>query len=115
LDCINNLLIAGTAADVAADRLTDLRLVRTGILAQQGMTRDQHALRTVAALQRMLLTKSVLQRRERLSFRRQALDRRNGVALGLNRKHAAGANRLSIKQNTARTAHAMLAANMRAR
>ena len=74
-DRVDDLLIAGAAAEVAADRVADLVLGRPRVGVEQRLRRDQHSGRAIAALQSMRLAEAVLQDAQ-LSVRlRQALRR----------------------------------------
>ena len=113
-DRIDDLLVAGAAAQVAADRLADLLLGRPRVGVEQRLRRDQHARRAVAALQRVRLAEAVLQHAQRAVGLRQALDRGDAVAVRLHREHQAGAHRLAVEHDRARAADAVLAADVRA-
>src|SRR5215510_14138611 len=56
-DCINNMLITSTAAEIAGQRVPDLIFGWVWILFQERYQRHQDAWRTVAALQAVCLPK----------------------------------------------------------
>src|SRR6185295_3761447 len=60
LNGFDNVDVAGAAAEVAGDRLADLRFARIGILLQEGIAGQHHARRAVAALEAVLLPESFL-------------------------------------------------------
>ena len=109
---IHYLLVAGAAAQVAADRLADLRLIRVRVVRYQRMAGNQHAARAVAALQGVLFTKRVLYFGELPALRCQAFHGGDLHAVSLHGKHAAGAHRVAAQQHRASPAHAVLAAHM---
>ena len=60
----------------------------------------------------MALAHRFLQRMHVLGIGRQALDRHDGVTVGLRRKHQAGAHGEAVVDHRAGAAHAVLAADM---
>src|SRR5713101_6218271 len=62
---IDDLLIAGAAAQVSADRVADLLFGRIRSRIQQGLGGDQHPWSAVAALQAVRLAEAVLQDAQR--------------------------------------------------
>src|SRR5262245_41233834 len=61
---LDDLHIAGAAADVAAERLADLRFGRARVAAQEAGRSHDEARRTVAALGAQLLVEAALDGRE---------------------------------------------------
>ena len=61
----------------------------------------------------MLLAERVLHGRQRTVGAPETLDRRHLAAVGLHREHEARAHRLAVEQHRARTAHTVLAAEVR--
>ena len=84
------------------------------MLVQKADHRQHETRRAEAALQGMTFVKSLLHRVERRVGRRQALDRRHLVALGLHGEHQAGPDRRSIEEHGAAPADTVLAPNVRA-
>src|SRR4051794_14103876 len=74
LDRADDVHVAGAPADVALDPPADLLLGRPGVLFEEVRRADQHAGRAVAALERVVLRKRPLQRRQ-FPVRREPLDR----------------------------------------
>src|ERR1700740_66519 len=72
---LDDVHVAGAAAEVARDRLPDLRLAGMGVRLQQRITGHQHARRAVAALQAVLLPEAFLDGME-LAVLLEPLDRR---------------------------------------
>src|ERR1700722_18263545 len=113
-DRLDDLLITGTTAKIAADRLANFFLRWIGIASQQRMGRHEHARSTEAALQRMELAKRILQYAQPLRVGRQALDGGDLCAIGLHREKQAGKHPVAVQKNGAGAAHAVFAAGMRA-
>ncbi len=109
---VDDVLVAGAAADVAGQRLANVVLGRRRMLFQIRRHRHQDARRAIAALQTVMLVHRLLNRIELAAVAREALDGREFVAVGLHRQHQAGADRDTIEQNGAGAADAMLAADM---
>src|SRR5215218_1555089 len=72
--CINDALIARTAAEVAGDRDADLLLGRIRIVFEEFEQRRQHARRAEAALEAVVVAERLLQRMHFLGARRDAFD-----------------------------------------
>src|SRR5690242_19369685 len=79
---LDDVDVAGAAAEVARDGLTNLRLARVGGAPQERLARHQHAGRAEAALQPVLLHEALLQRVE-LAVLLQPLHRADSGALHL--------------------------------
>src|SRR6478672_3820151 len=60
LNRIDNVLVAGAAAEVAVQRMPDLGFCWIGIVGEQSLRCHEHSRRAVAALQAMLLPESLL-------------------------------------------------------
>src|SRR2546422_9736081 len=71
---LDDLLIAGAAAQVAADGVADLRFRRAWIRVQQGLRCDQHSRSTVAALKAVRLAEAVLKDTQGSVRSREPLD-----------------------------------------
>src|SRR2546430_1021103 len=111
---LDDLLVSGAAAQVAADRIADLRFARVRIRAQQGVRCDEHSRRAVAALQAVRLAEAVLQHAHRAVGPRETLDGGDAVAVRLHRVHEAGTHGFAVQHHRARAADAVLAADVRA-
>src|ERR1700760_331099 len=82
LDRLDDVVIAGAAADVAVERLADLLLARLRVVGEQLHRRHHHPGRAEAALQAVAFAKRRLHRMQ-LAVLGQALDRRDRAALDL--------------------------------
>src|SRR5436190_4155921 len=111
---LDDLLVAGAAAQVPADRIADLRLGRIRIRVQQSLRGDEHSRRAVAALQAVRLAEAVLQNAHRAVGFRETLDGGDAVAVRLHRVHEAGPYGFPVEHHRARAADAVLAADVRA-
>src|SRR5207244_7396776 len=110
----DDVCVARAAAQVAFESLADLRLARPRVAFQQRGGRHDEAWRAEATLQPMLVPERFLERRQ-LAIRRQALDRRQLAAVGLDGEHRAGLDGSLVDQHGARPALAGIAADVRAR
>src|SRR5580765_884405 len=89
LDRLDDVVIAGAAADVAVERLANLVFVRLRVLLQQVDRRHHHAGRAEPALQSVALAERRLHRVQLAVLAAEALDRRDLGALDLQREHRA--------------------------
>ncbi len=112
---VEDLLVAGAAAEVAGERLADLGLARRGVAREQVVRRHDQARRAEAALHRARLEEGLLDRMETRPRRRQALDGHDRRALGLAREHEARAHQRPVQVHRAGAALALLAGVLRAR
>src|SRR5207248_7150303 len=76
LNRVDDVLVAGAAADVPFERVPDLVLARARILGQEADRGEHHPARAVAALERVVFVKALLERMERAVVR-ETLDRRD--------------------------------------
>src|SRR5258706_1253823 len=113
-DRAHDVLVAGTAAQIARQAIADLVVGRARTLAQQVDHGHQHAGRAKPALQRVVLAECGLHRMQRLD-RAQPLDGLDPLAVGLDGEHQARARAVTLDDHRAGAAHAVLAADMRAR
>src|SRR5512145_19892 len=111
---LDDLDVAGAAAQVAGEGRADRGLVGRWVAAQQRFGRHDHARRAEAALRAELLVESTLQRAQRAFpvLRFDGLDRAAFAACG---EREAGKPRLAVDQHRARAAFATVAAALRAR
>jgi hypothetical protein len=112
LDCLDDVLVAGAAADIARDPYPDLFFRRPWVFLEQPLRADDHAGRAEAALQAVHHAETFLQRRQRTVGIRHALDRDDFRALGLHRKHGAALHRHAVEIDGAGAAMGGLAADM---
>ena len=109
---IDDLAVAGAAAEHAAQRILDLGAARRVTVGQHVLRRHQHAGRADAALRRAMIEKRLLQRRERAVGVGQALDRLDRPAVHLAHRHQAGADLPAVEQHGAGAAVAGIAADL---
>src|SRR5207245_3620475 len=95
LDRLDDVLVAGAAAEVPLDPQPDLLLGWLRIAFQQLLGRHDHARRAVAALQAMLVPEGLLQRVQ-LAPHGQALDGRDLGAVGLHGKDGARLDAVAV-------------------
>src|SRR2546425_2787079 len=107
----DDVLVARTAAQVAAQRLTNVAVRRPWVVAEQGHGGDQHARGAEAALQPVRIPERLLDRVKQLTIG-EALDGGDAGPVSLNGQHQARARRLLVDENGARAAHAVLAAHV---
>src|SRR2546426_5168853 len=113
LDGLDDVRVAGAAAEVAADRFADLRLGGILVAGEQGAARQHHPRGAVAALQPVLLPERFLDGVQ-LAVLLQAFHRGDLRALGLDREDGAGLHGLAIEQHRAGAAVGGVAADVRA-
>src|SRR6185503_12285071 len=80
LHCLDDVLIAGTPAQVAGEPFADVGLARRGVALEQRIGGQQHAGRAVAALQAVLIPEPLLKRMQ-VPTRGQSFDGEDLVAL----------------------------------
>src|SRR3989442_970409 len=95
LDSTHNVLIAGTAADIALEPLANLGLGWIGIVLEYLVRGHNHAGSTEATLQAMLFPETFLQRVQ-ATLRSQSFDSSHFTAIRLHRQHRAGLDGLPI-------------------
>src|SRR6478609_2213658 len=95
LDRLDDVVIAGAAADIAVERLADLLFARLRVVGEQLHRRHHHPRRAEAALQAMALAKRRLHRVQ-LAVLGQALDGRDLAALHLCREDRARLDRAPV-------------------
>src|SRR4029453_8477784 len=78
----HNVLVAGAPAQVSGEPLTNVGLARIGLMLEEGIGRQQHARRAVAALQAVLIPEALLQRVQ-FAVCREPFDGEDLVAVGL--------------------------------
>src|SRR5437667_5286962 len=106
----DDVLVAGTAAEVALDGVADLVVGRIGVARQKVGGGHDHARRTEAALEAMLLPERGLERMEVVPGR-EALDRPYVRAVRLDGKHRARLDGHAVDVDGARAALAGIAAD----
>ena len=114
-DRLDDVVVAGAAADIAFELLANGVVVELVALAAHDIDRGHdHARRAIAALQAVILAERLLHRMQRTVRRRQPFDREHVGAFELQRQHGAGFDRLAVDVNDAGAALRRVAADMRA-
>src|SRR5437764_2188597 len=113
-DGVEDLEVAGAAADLARERLGDLAPRRARIAIEEPLRRDQHPGRAIAALRGAMVGETLLQRVE-LGTLAQALDGGRASSGALHGGDQAGENQLAIEDHGAGPAFTELAAVLGAR
>src|SRR2546428_9929014 len=106
-------MIAGAAAEIAGNCLTDLAVARRRMLLEEGLGREQEPRSAESALQPVVLAERLLDGMEPLAVG-QSLHGRDDGAVELDREEQAASHRLAVEQHRAGTAHAVLASDVRA-
>src|SRR3954452_17328874 len=104
-----DLVVVGAAAQIAGQPVAGLFLGRVRVVVEQRLGRDDKARRAEAALQRRVFEEFLLHRMQPVALR-DALDRRNTAALGLDAEHQARAHDLAVGDDRAGAAIARAAA-----
>src|SRR6266436_10300512 len=95
-NCAHDVGIAGAAADVAGEVVTDFALRRIRVLLEQLADAHDHPRRAEAALQSVVLMECGLNRMQRAAARRQTFDGRDRCPVCHHGKHRAGFDCLSV-------------------
>ena len=112
-DRLDDVVIAGAAADIAFELLADGAVVEIVALAAHDIDRGHdHAGRAIAALQPVIFAERFLHRMQRAVGRRRSLDGQHVGALELQREHGAGFHRLAVDMHDAGAALRGVAADM---
>ena len=93
LNGVDDVLVAGAAAEIAGDAFADLALGRRRVVVQQVDGRHDHAGRAEAALQAVLLPEALLQRVQLAVLVASPSMVVTSRAVGLDREHRAGLRR----------------------
>src|ERR1700732_772964 len=109
--CVDNVLAAGAATEIAAEAVADFVVGSERPLAQEIDGGHQHPRRAEPALQRVMLAERLLQTVELLDGA-EAFDGLERAAVGLHREQQAGAHAVAVENDSAGAADAMLAADM---
>lgn len=112
MDSTPDRRVASAPAEIPGDPLFDLLRRRVGMLGEQAHNRHQEPWRAEAALQALALVKRLLNGVQRSARRRQSLDCRYLVALGLDCQYQARPHRLAVQQDRAAPTHAVLATHV---
>jgi len=110
-DGLDDVLIAGAAAQVGRKHVQELLVADIRPLLQDIGGEHQESGRAEAALQPMMVHERLLQRVQIVAVR-QTLDRADFPTVRLHGEHQAGAHRLVVDDDCAGAANAVLAADM---
>src|SRR5919199_2169568 len=113
LDRLDDVVVAGTAAQVALEPEADLLLAGRLAVLDQSDGRHDHSRGAVTTLQRMVLPEGLLHGMQ-LTIAGQALDRDDLAAVGLDGQHGARLHRLAVHHHRAGTARRGVATDVRA-
>src|ERR671930_2438621 len=114
VDGLDDVLVAGAAAEVALEPAPDLLLGQpVAVRAQELDAGHDHPRRAEAALEGVALPERLLERMQ-LAALRQALDRRDLAAVRLDGQHGAGLHGVPVEVDRAGSAHRRVAADLRA-
>src|SRR5579885_283144 len=108
-DGLENLQVAGTAAEIAGKCFANLRAGRMLIVFEQGLCRDENGVRAVDALIGAEIGESFLKRMQ-MAAGGEALDGLDDFAIAFERELEAGEDGLAIEEDRAGTAFAEFAA-----
>src|SRR5437763_4408040 len=113
VDGLDDVLVAGAAADVALEPAPDLCLGEpVAIRAEELDAGHDHPRGAEAALERVVLPEGLLERME-LAALRETLDRRHLVAVGLDGEQGARLHRVPVEVDRAGAAEGRVAADLR--
>ena len=110
-DRLDDVLVAGAAAQVARQREADLVLGGVRVLGEQRLRGEHHPRRAEAALEAVLLREPLLDRVQ-LARRTEPLDGGDLVAVGLDGEHRAALHRGAVHEDGAGTAVGGVAAGV---
>ena len=108
---LDDVLIAGAAAQIRGQHVDQLLVADVRILFQHVGRQHQKTRRAIAALQAVIVDEGPLQRAELVAVG-EALDGADLLAGGLHGEHQAGAYRFVVDDDRAGAADAVLAADM---
>src|SRR4051794_24305050 len=114
LDGFDDIHVARTTAQVAADPAPNLGLARVGVAGQKGGRGHDHPWRAEATLQSVLLPEALLERIQ-LAVLLDAFDRLDPRAVDLRGQGGARLDGVAVEQHRARAAVRGVAADMSAR
>ena len=100
---LDDVVVAGAAAQVALETFAHLGFARVRVLVEQAGRRHDHPRRAVTALQPVVLHERPLHRVQ-LAVGGQTLDRDHVGTVGLDRQHGAALHRLTVDVDGARPA-----------
>src|SRR5262245_47779387 len=98
-DSVDDSLVAGAAAEVAAEALADLVVGGARVVAEHRRHADDEAGCAEPALQAMAIAERLLHRRQAAAVGPEAFDRGDFVSVGLHREHEAGPHGVTVEQH----------------
>ena len=110
-DRVNDVLVASATAEISRDGLANLWFSWVGVFFQKWHQGHQKARCAEATLHAVGFPERFLQGMQ-VVWSSQSLDSEDLVSVSLHGEHQARADRLSIEQDRARSAHAVLAADV---
>jgi hypothetical protein len=110
---VDDVLVAGTAAEIPRDGFSDVLFGGIGVTFQERHQAHQNAWGAEATLYGVSFPEGFLKGMQ-VIHGSQSFDCENLMAVGLHSKHQAGPDRFSIKQNGASATYTVLAADVRA-
>src|SRR5580704_5870283 len=113
LNGLDDVLVAGAAAEIARNAGADVVFARVRVLLKQPPGAGDHAGSAKPTLQAMHLAKAFLERMQRSIRSSNPLDGDDRGAVGLHREDGAGLHRLAVEIDGAGAAMGRLAADMR--
>src|SRR3954471_5118047 len=114
LDGVEDVPVAGAAADVSLQRLADLVVGRPRIAVEQSLRAHQHPGSAIPALQCVVVRERLLQRMQLVVGRRESFDGLDLRAVGLDREQHAALDQRAVVDHRARAAVAGVAADVAA-
>src|SRR5262245_59845210 len=100
-DGVDDPLVAGAAAEVAGEPLSDLLVSRIGVVPEEGGHGHDEARRAEPALQPVVVAEGRLHWREPTLGRGHALDRHDLGPVGLDGEHQASPHGVAVEQDGA--------------
>ena len=109
---LDDVLIAGAAAEIGREKIEDVVIREVRIRFQRVHRQHQKTRRAESTLKRVVLDECALHGMQLVPLGK-AFDRADALALGLDREHQAGSDRLIVKDHGTCAAHPVLAPYMR--
>src|SRR5215813_8736439 len=110
---LDDVLIAGAAAQIGRQKIENIVVREVGVGLQRIHGQHQETRGAEPALKRVVLDECTLHGMQLIAIG-EAFDRANALALGLDREHQAGSDRLVIEDHGTCPAYAVLTPDMRA-
>src|ERR1700751_2717487 len=110
--CFDDVLITSATAKIGREEIEYVVVGEVGIGFQRVHRQHQETRRAEPALKRMVLDECALHRMQIVAVGK-TFDGADALALGLDREHQAGSDRVVVEDHGACAAYAMLATDMR--